>query len=478
MKLWRHIILLILAAFLLFACATYYQKTQKFQSYIMNGELEKAMAWLNHNDKDKEGKNELLYYMYRGWVAWMQGDYVSSNADLEIADMLIEDYKKQVGYEALALISNPGTRPYQAEDFEKTMVNYFKAMNYIAEGQYDEAIVEARRISIKLQQLNSKYGDHQNRYSDDAFAHLVIGLLYDASNDFNNAFIAYRNALEVYETIYSENFGVNVPEQLKLDILRTAALTGFRDEVAYYEKKFGLKYNPEKSQGGDLIFIWQNGFGPVKDEWSITFTMVPGDVGFVTYTNEEYGLTFPFYIGDRSSSEQAQLRDLSILRVAFPKYVERLPIYQSAYITANGQQYPLELAENINNIAFKTLHDRMLREFGNALLRVATKKAIELGVREATKNKSEEGKLDLGDIAPAAVTIINAATEKADTRNWQTLPHDISYARIRLPAGEHSISIKMSGPHGTDENTFTIQIRDSKTTFFNLQSLETEIPSN
>jgi hypothetical protein len=301
-------------------------------------------------------------------------------------------------------------------------------------------------------------------------------LLYDAANDYNNAFIAYRNALEVYETIYAENFGVNAPEQLKLDILRTAALTGFRDEVAYYEKQFGLKYQAETGQGGDLVFIWQNGFGPVKDEWSITFTMIPGDAGFVTYTNEEYGLTFPFYIGDRSSSEQAQLRDLSILRVAFPKYVERKPIYQSAYITAEGKQYPLELAENINDIAFKTLHDRMLREFGNALLRVATKRAIEVAVREATKNKSEEGKLDIGDIAPAAVTIINAATEKADTRNWQTLPHDISYARIRLPAGEHSISISMSGRYGTDENTFTVQIRDSKTTFFNLQSLETEIP--
>lgn len=463
-------------AFLLISCATYYQKTQKFQSYIMTGEFEKAMNWLNNNKKDKEGKNELLYYMYRGWVGWIQQDYTASNTDLEHADLLIEDYKKQFGYEALALISNPGTKPYQAEDFEKTMVNYFKAMNYIALGQYDEAIVEARRISIKLQKLNSKYDEHKNRYSDDAFAHLMIGLLYDAAKDYNNAFIAYRNALEVYESIYTENFGVVAPEQLKVDILRTAYLTGFHDEVAYYEKKFGMEYIHDDSPGGDLVFIWQNGFGPIKDEWSIAFTMVPGDAGFVTYTNEEYGFTFPFYIGNYSSSEQAQLRDLSILRVAFPKYVERVPVYASASIIANGNQYPLELAENINNIAFKTLQDRMLREFGNALLRVATKRAMEIAVREATASESQEGKLDIGDIAPAAMTILNAATEKADTRNWQTLPHSISYTRIRLPEGEQKVNIKLMGTHENNEQSFDILIQQSKTRFFTLQSLETEIP--
>ena len=118
----------------------------------------------------------------------------------------------------------------------------------------------------------------------------------------------------------------------------------------------------------------------------------------------------------------------------------------------------------------------MFREFGNALLRVATKKAIELAVREATASESQEGKLDIGDIAPAAVTLVNAITEKADTRNWQTLPHDISYARIHLPAGEHSIIMRMSGRHGRADETINIQIRESKTTFFNLQSLETEMP--
>ncbi len=476
MRMKASVIVLILLLAILAGCATYYQKTLRFQEYIMEGQIEKAGQWLEKNDRDKKGKNELLYHMYSGWVSWMKGDYASSNTALELADLLIEDYRKQIGSEALSLISNPGVKPYQAEDFEKVFVNYFKALNYVQIGKYEEAIVEARRITIRLQQLNSKYKGHKNRYSDDAFAHVIIGMLYESRQDYNNAFIAYRNALEAYDSIYVRNFDISPPEQLKLDILRTAYMTGFHDEVDYYEKMFGFKYERDTSAGGELVFIWQNGFGPVKSEWSITFTMVPGEAGFVTYTNEEYGFTFPFYIGDRSPNEQAQLRDLSILRVAFPKYVERVPVFKHASLLIEDKTYPLELSEDLNQIAFKTLEDRMLREFGNALLRVATKKALELAVREATKNESKENKVDIGDIAPAAVTIINAITEKADTRNWQTLPHSIFYTRVRLPEGQHKITFNTFGNQHTGSQDISIDIRKNRTTFYVFQSLDSHQP--
>ncbi len=476
MKFRLSVVLLAALAILLGACATYYQKTQRFQSYILEGNMEKAQQWLQKNDKDQKGKNALLYQMYSGWVSWMMGDHAASNAALEKADLMIEDYRKQLGFEAFALVSNPGVKPYRAEDFETVMVNYYKALNYIQAGDYENAIVEARRITIRLQKINSKYKDRKNRYSDDAFAHVIVGMLYEADGDFNNAFIAYRNALEAYQNIYAENFGLSAPEQLKRDILRTADLSGFPGEVEHYEKQFGFAYEPE-AEGGDLVLIWHNGFGPVKSEWSINFTMVPGDAGFVTYTNEEYGITFPFYIGDRPAKEQAQLRDLSLLRVAFPKYVERMPVFRQAQVKIEGKNIPLEQVQDLNSIAFKTLHDRMLREFGTALLRVATKRAMEIAVREATASESEEGKLDVGDIAPAAITILNAVTEKADTRNWQTLPHSIHYTRIRLPEGEHNFRLDTRGGNHSDSHELKCTINKNRTTFLVFNSLETYPPA-
>ena len=64
---------------------------------------------------------------------------------------------------------------------------------------------------------------------------------------------------------------------------------------------------------------------------------------------------------------------------------------------------------------------------GAALLRFAVKKAAEFALKE--KNK------DAGFVLGLA----NAISEQADTRNWQTLPNNISYARIPLEPGKNEI---------------------------------------
>ena len=53
---------------------------------------------------------------------------------------------------------------------------------------------------------------------------------------------------------------------------------------------------------------------------------------------------------------------------------------------------------------------------------------LRLGLKKATELKLAQENAALG----AAATITNALTEKADTRNWQTLPHSIYYQRVPL----------------------------------------------
>jgi hypothetical protein len=57
-----------------------------------------------------------------------------------------------------------------------------------------------------------------------------MGIIYQSAKDYNNAFIAYRNALEVYENDYARMFGMRPPEQLRKDLLNAAWRTGFTDE--------------------------------------------------------------------------------------------------------------------------------------------------------------------------------------------------------------------------------------------------------
>lgn len=447
------------------ACASYYQKTQKFQDLIYAGKIEKAGSWLQSQEKLKKGINKLLYLMNDGWTHWMLADYRESNNSLDSVDRMIENQRKNLSREGLALITNPGVKPYKPEDFEIVFVNYFKALNFLSLSNYEAALVECRRINIRLQALNDNYNDRKNRYSDDAFAHVMMGLIYESTNDINNAFIAYRNAWEAYRDVYQKNFGLAAPEQLKIDLLRTASQMGFANELRSYEREFNMRYEKTPYPGGELVFIWQNGFGPVKAEWAITFSIIRGKGGFVTFTNEELGLSFPFPLSSLSSSERGSLEDLSFVRVTFPKYVERPPVFTDGILVADSGSYPLQIAQDVNAIAFKTLHDRMLRELGNSLLRFTVKRAIEEGVRKESK--------ELG----VTVSIINMITEHADTRNWQTLPYSVSYARVYLPPGVHQLSFKMQSPQGETTHDFEVEVRENQTTFYTFQSLETHRPA-
>ena len=454
---YRWLMYVVVAVFLS-GCASYYTKNIKLYRSIETGQFEAANKILEKDEKSSKNRNRLLYFLNRGYVSWMLNDNRQSVNYLNTAENIIDDHSLQLGAEALGLITNPMMKPYRAEDFEIVMVNCFKAINFMQIDEYEAAMVECRRINLKLNQLNDKYSNHKNRYQRDAFANVMMGLLYDANGDYNNAFIAYRNALEIYETDYTQNFSIQPPHQLKLDILRTAHVMGFGTELDFYERKFGMKYTPLRKPEAEMLFFWMNGFGPVKDEWSINFTVIRGAGGLVTFVNEGEGFSFPFPLG--TSSESGGFSDLKMVRVAFPKYVERKPSSVSAVIRSGTASYLLEPAQDINAIAFKTLNDRFMREMASSLLRVATKQALE----EVTRTKDKN--------AGAILSIVNAATEKADTRNWQCLPHGISYARIPLTNGDNKLTLNVKMIDGKTVTTdVSLQAKQGNTYFHAFHTL-------
>ena len=445
-------------AVILTGCATYYKKNLKLYQAIETGQFEAADKLLDKDTKSPTNRNSLLYYLNRGYVSWMLNDNRQSVDFFNTAERIIDDHSFNIGAEALSLVTNPMMKPYHAEDFEIVMVNCFKAISFMQVENYEAAMVECRRINLKLNQLNDKYPNHKNRYQNDAFAHTMMGLLYDSNGDYNNAFIAYRNAFNAYENDYAPNFNVQPPQQLKMDILRTAYMVGFREELDFYERKFDMKYTHAAKSEAEMIFFWMNGFGPVKDEWSVNFTIVKGAGGVVTFVNEEMDLSFPF--PSVSSSEGDAFSNLKLVRAAFPKYVERKPVSVSAVITSDAASYPLEPAQNINEIAFKTLNDRFMREMASSLLRVAAKQAL-----EGVARKEDNG---LGTV----LSIVNAATEKADTRNWQSLPYAISYARVPLTGGDNKLTLNVNMITGrTAASDVSIEAQQGKTYFYAFHTL-------
>ncbi|MEO1052197.1 MAG: hypothetical protein AAFX87_16310 [Bacteroidota bacterium] len=459
----KHHILFMMVCLIGSSCATYYQQNREFYNRFQSGKLDAAERTLLGNKQAEESKERFLYYLNLGVVTSMQGKYEESNLYFEKAYLFGEDYQINYVNEAASYLTNPNFVLYKGEDHEHLLLLYYKAMNYLKMGDKESALIECRRLNIRLNQLSDKYRS-DDKFQRDGFIHMLMGIIYDANKDYNNAFIAYRNALNIYNTDYKRLFGIGPPEQLKKDLLRSAFLTGFKDEFEQYKQEFGmLDYEYKRNEGGELIFLWNNGLGPVKAEWSLNFAVLPGQGGWVNFTNNNYSYDFPFRLDDED--DETDLRELEFFRVAFPKYVERPKLYSEANLITNGERYQLQLAEDVNAIAFKSLEQRMVSEFGRSLLRAALKKAAEKKFR-----KENEG---LG----ALVGIVNAATEKADTRNWQTVPHSIYYARVPLKEGENKVEFSLrsfNNPAFDSAYEFIYNVEKGETLFHTFSSLESQ----
>ena len=90
----------------------------------------------------------------------MLGHYEKSNQAFEIAEKLTEDQQRNLLTEAEELITNQESRHYRTEEFEVYRVNMYKALAYLQLNNMEDALVEVRKINIRLQQLNDKYPDH------------------------------------------------------------------------------------------------------------------------------------------------------------------------------------------------------------------------------------------------------------------------------------------------------------------------------
>ena len=68
-----------------------------------------------------------------------------------------------------------------------------------------------------------------------------------------------------------------------------------------------------------------------------------------------------------------------------------------------------------------------------------------MGVKKVSEYALKEENENLG----AALGILNALTEHADTRNWQSLPNNIQYSRIPLVEGKNNITIEFMNTDST-----------------------------
>jgi hypothetical protein len=397
------------------------------QQYVQLDNLQLRQRFIEADDvivklKGAYGKrNAVLFGFDRGMMLHLAGRYAESNQVLaQVEDRIDHLYTASISAEMGAMLTNDNALPYEGEDFEKVMVNVIQALNYVYLGEWDEALVEARKVDHKLNLFNDKY-EKKNVYKQDALAQYLSGILYEAKGEVNDAFISYRKADGAYED-YLKNYGTPMPPPLPADLLRTTDALGFTEEHQYYLKHFpDTRWTAEKElQGkGELIFISYTGRSPVKEDYFITVPVPDGTGG--TY----------------------------ILNVALPRFVplpDRVGAAEVHLVPTDGEagsgaiSQPVFLAEDITAIARKNLEDRIGRITAKAIARVTAKYVSSLAIRKAAEGQQGANSL-AALLAAVGTNVYSLVSEQADKRSWRTLPGRIQMARLAAPPGSYTVSV-------------------------------------
>jgi len=161
-------------------------------------------------------KDKVLYYLDIGMLNHFGGHWEESNDVLSDAEEAIESaYTRSVSRATASVMLNDNTLEYVGEDYEDVYLNIFKALNYVKLGEFDEAMVEVRRISHKLDLLEDRHArmadgynrsEHRgkrfrqghNRFYDSALARYISMLLYRADGLWDDARIDLDKIREVW----------------------------------------------------------------------------------------------------------------------------------------------------------------------------------------------------------------------------------------------------------------------------------------
>ena len=399
-------------------------------------------------EKDYGSKSRVLYGMDRGMTLQLAGDYQQSNAVLEQAEEELDRlYTRRISTETFAFMTNDTALPYEGDPYEQVLINVLKALNYARLGQWQDALVEARRIDHRLNVLSDRTKE-KNAYRDDGFARYLSGILYESTGDVNNAFIAYRKAYETFDATRAWSHTA-VPPQLRKDLLRTAEALHFTQELAEYRSVFpDTKWETSQAlqQLAQVVVISYNGRAPRKED---QFLDLPISLDALQLVLLNRGFAQSNRYSNRGVDTVLYGLNGRVVRVALPRLVQQkthVTVDRVSLIPDDGTQVTLntELVHNVTALADKALSERMAGITVKALARAATKFAMAEGAtRGAQQAAGKDAAPWVGLLVGLLTKGLAVASEEADKRSWQTLPDEIHLARVWVSPGRYQVQNRL-----------------------------------
>ncbi len=401
-------------ALFLSGCALYAGRIREPRAHFEAGRYDQAITKLKEY-ADKKDNDELLYLMDLGMVYHAAGRHKEAISTFLRADKMaeIKDYTS-LAAEAGSVLLNDEIKPYKGEDFEKVMINMYLAIDYSILGDFENALVEGRRVNRKLDRMIT---EGKLPYRNNAFAKYLTAALFEARHENNDAFVDYRQLLKWDVPAAFSYLGV--------PLLRLADKLKASQEFEAYQKKFPeVKDYALNANEGEVILLLEVGKAPYKVP-SPQFRLVP-----IFHKNHYAAL------GGRLSIE------------------------------GSGQTVNSSTLFDVEATAVKELNDKAGAIIAKKIAGVAAKEAAAYGVEKASDSP----------VLGALTRIFLHASDTADLRSWNTLPAMLQIARYKVPAGTHNFVLDMvtqSGGVITKAKRWAkVEVKPKSIVFLNYRSVE------
>ena len=439
----------------------YPNQAASYKSSLDNSKSESSIQKL---EKKRTSADKVLYLMERGRLNQLSNNIDGSLADFKtvIEQFNLQDDKAKITATGSltvgsSFLTNDNAIPYKGDGYERVLVYHYQAMNYLAKGNRSAALVEVRRANLEQnfalqqherelakaekeadkKQVAPKPGQYDNYFSSmdqmaskvkssfqNAYTFYLSGLIYEANGNYNDAYIDYKKAIEIFPG----------NPYLQADVIRLAKQLGMRDDLRRYNKLFKPKTakrpnaTSTKTQGantGTLVILYEHG-----------------------YVSEKQEISLPLFTSQ------------GLQQVSFPVYKQTWSQPPPLKISVNNKELKSSAIVYTSALAVKALKEKIPGMIIRQTLRAIAKKELQ--------NQANEQNAALS----ITTQLYNLISERADLRSWLTLPNDVQIARTKLKSGQkHTIQLATT----SQSENIEIDIRPGQIIILRLTDTETRL---
>jgi hypothetical protein len=390
---------------------------ERLRDAMARGDFKTALSW--HED------DALLRQLDVGIASYYAAQFARSTAVFDSASLLADDrITASLSKDGMAMLTSDLARPYQPRRTERLFIPYYAMLAYARLEQWEEAAVEARRLSSLLAQY-AEDRDDRERTLHGALNELA-GAVFERAGERGDAGVAYRAARALVPAFAATDSG---------DILPVRAPAGDSGDVLVIVERGYVAHRVTEtlelevgSDGRDSLRLHDGGWSGVRRSAQPVGSTLSALPTYVPARHHHSGDT-----------------DDYSLTIAFPALRSSARPW-GASVRAGVEGDTLGRGGIVALLDDASAADAR-RESAAIARRAMARAAVKYTAVKAVNEKK-------GWFAGLLASFGASLLERADVRSWHLLPSEVTLVRLRLPAGPQRVTLRI----GEGAQTRTVEV--------------------